>query len=333
MFDAVQGPNDITADAARHPGKRWRFFPICFLALIWSGLAVNGAEFTTLASFAGTNGANPMSGLVLGPDGNVYGTTSQGGANGWGCVFKVSQFLPLTTVYSFTNGLDGAYPVAGLIVGSDGNFYGAAYNGGSNNAGTIFRLTPNGALTILHLFGTLTNAGGFSLDGASPAGSLCQYTDGSLYGTTEFGGANNVGTIFKITTTGVFTTLAQFGQMTNASDVAPNGANPEARLCLGTDGNFYGTTASAGTNGVGTIFKMSPGGSIAWAVASWTTNTSIGFGVVGSEVVYAGPRSGLIQGTSGILYGTCFQGGTSGAGSVFQITDGGENGNPLLFWH
>ena len=200
-----------------------------------------------------------MSGLVLGPDSNVYGTTSQGGANGWGCVFKVSQFLPLTTVYLIsTNGLDGAYPVAGLIVGSDGNaFMVPLIMAASNNAGTIFRLTPNGALTILHLFGTLTNAGGFSLGWRQSCRfSVPNTPDGEPYGTFEFGGANNVGTIFKITITGVFTTLvAAIVHVLRFRMLLATELILKRDFATQTVATAMEQTASVGFNGVGTDFQ------------------------------------------------------------------------------
>jgi uncharacterized repeat protein (TIGR03803 family) len=149
----------------------------------------------------------------------------------------------LNTLYSFTGGSDGANPAAGLVQGADGNFYGTAEYGGTNDYGTVFKIMTNGTLSTLCSF-----TGGS--DGANPAAGLVQGTDGNFYGTTEYGGANGFGTVFKITSGGVLTMVYYF---TGGSD----GANPNSALMQGTDGNFYGTTLSGGAYGNGAIFRLS----------------------------------------------------------------------------
>jgi uncharacterized repeat protein (TIGR03803 family) len=134
---------------------------------------------------------------VQGTDGNFYGTTSYGGTNGYGTIFRISTNGTLTILHSFTNTPDGAQP-NGLVLGSDGNFYGTTDNGGTNNLGTVFQMTTNGTLTILHSFTD-------SPEGANPTG-LAQGSDGNFYGTTAYGGTNKVsengliglGTVFKL---------------------------------------------------------------------------------------------------------------------------------------
>ena len=153
----------------------------------------------------------------------------------------------LSPVWSFGIFTNGETPRAGLALGTDGNFYGTTFSGGTNfGFGTVFKISTNGALTTLHTF-----SGGN--DGGNPEGTLTQGSDGSFYGTTYGGGFYFAGTVFKISTNGVCTNLYWF---TGGND----GANPEAELVLGSDGNFYGAAANAGSNGNGAIFEISPGG-------------------------------------------------------------------------
>ncbi len=264
---------------------------------------------TTLYSFCAqsgcTDGEYPVAGLVQGTDGNFYGTTPEGGANGGGTVFKITPTGTLTTLYSFcaqNNCADGANPAAGLVQATDGNFYGTTYAGGANGYGTVFKITPSGTLTTLYSF---CSKGGCA-DGSYPEAGLVQATDGNLYGTTFAatfdGGANGDGTVFKITPSGTLTTLYSFS--------GPDGANPWAGLVQATDGNFYGTTYAGGANGDGTVFKTPLTGIL-------TTLHSFD-GTDG-----AGPEAGLVQATDGNFYGTTFYGGTNGAGTVFRLVSVG----------
>jgi uncharacterized repeat protein (TIGR03803 family) len=191
----------------------------------------------------GSDGETPYAGLIQGNDGNFYGTTYFGGANGFGTVFKVTPSGTETVLYSFAGGSDGEHPYADVIQGSDGNFYGTTYQGGTSGLGTVFKLTPSGIETVLHTF-----AGGSS-DGANPEAGLIQGSDGNLYGNTLQGGASGLGTVFEITPSGTETILHAFA---GSSD----GANPTANLVQGSDGNLYGSTGAGGTKGYGTFFKV-----------------------------------------------------------------------------
>jgi uncharacterized repeat protein (TIGR03803 family) len=227
---------------------------------------------TSLYSFNSTNdGDCPEAGLVQGSDGYFYGTTYYGGTNGNGTVFKMDTNGALTTLCSFISSWDNSgNPQAGVVQGSDGNLYGTT--GGLHRGlgqvlkkyGTVFKISTNGVLTILHLF-----TGGN--DGANPSASLVRGGDGNFYGTTEnndiwsgfdAGGFVGAGTVFEISTNGVLTTLYAFGSITNASGDPLDGANPAAALVQGSDGNFYGTTSGGGTftnqfgQGYGTIFRL-----------------------------------------------------------------------------
>src|ERR1017187_7232548 len=210
-----------------------------------------GGTPATLYSFCSqsgcTDGLAPYAALVQAANGDLYGTTNGGGANGYGTVFKITPGGTLTTLYSFcsqTNCTDGVEPFAGLVQAANGDFYGTAVYGGAGNSGTIFKITPTGTLTALHRFN--------GTDGAEPTGGLVQAANGDFYGTTDLGGANGSnGTVFKITPSGTLTTLYSF----NGTD----GGNPYAGLVQDTNGDFYGTTAYGGSNNDGTVFRLSVG--------------------------------------------------------------------------
>jgi uncharacterized repeat protein (TIGR03803 family) len=210
------------------------------------GTGASNSGETELYGFSGRgDGAYPYSGLALGSDGSLYGTTYQGGANNDGTVFKITPSGTLTTLHAF-GGSDGAYPYSGLALGSDGNLYGTTYEGGSNNEGTVFNITPSGTLTTLHAFG--------GSDGAYPHAGLLLGTDGNLYGTTVLGGASNGGSAFKLAAGNTLTTLYSFRG-------GFDGYLPSAGLVQGTDGNLYGTTVDQGGCGSGNVYEISLSGS------------------------------------------------------------------------
>jgi uncharacterized repeat protein (TIGR03803 family) len=250
---------------------------------------------TTLYDFTLYDGSFP-SGLIQATDGNFYGTTQLCGDGASGTVFKVTPGGTFSILYTFDGGSVGGNPQAALIQGSDGYLYGTAAAGGGYGDGTVFRMTPSGAPTPLYSFTG-------SSDGSSPNG-LIQATDGNFYGTTEFGGANSHGTVFRMTPGGTLTTLYSFA---NGSD----GANPQNGLIQATDGNFYGTTEFGGANSQGTVFRITPGGTLSTLYAFTGGNDG------------SNPQAALIQATDGYLYGTTPNGGTSGAGTIFRITTSG----------
>jgi uncharacterized repeat protein (TIGR03803 family) len=285
-------------------------FALLLLCLA-TAITAPAQTFTSLVSFDGTNGANPLGSLVQGFDGSFYGTTSAGGAYGKGTVFKITAGGTLTTLYSFCpqggNCTDGLNPNAGLALGIDGSFYGTAYAGGTNFDGTVFKITPQGTLTTLHRFD--------GSDGAEP-GALIQGADGSFYGTTFVGGANNGGSIFKITPQGTLTTLHSFCAAANCAD----GTEPNGAIVQATDGNFYGTTYAGGAYlYYGSVFKITPGG----ALTTFYSFCAKALCPDGSD-----PVEGLVQAADGNFYGTTAYGGANnscsdGCGTVFKITSGG----------
>jgi uncharacterized repeat protein (TIGR03803 family) len=200
-------------------------FVFCIAAVVVSP----AQTFTTLVRFDGSDGNGPA-GVVQGTDGNFYGTTSPGGADDAGEIFKIDPAGKLIRLYSFCYCADGYFDVAGVVLGTDGNFYGTTVYGGTNNLGTVFKITPDGNLTTLHSFD--------GSDGEFPNGGLLQGSEGAFYGTMPHGGANGEGTVFKITSAGTLTTLHSF----NGTD----GAFPFAGVIQANDGSFYGTTAQDG---------------------------------------------------------------------------------------
>jgi uncharacterized repeat protein (TIGR03803 family) len=277
---------------------------------------------TTLHVFDGTDGAYAQAGLVHATDGNFYGTTRQGGTNDAGTVFTITPSGTLTTLYNFcsrTNCTDGGSPAAGLIQGTDGNFYGTTLGGGANNGhGTVYQITTSGKLTTLHSFG--------GTDGATLYAGLVQGTDGNFYGTTLEGGANSCrgqgcGTVFQITPSGTLTTLHSFDYR--------DGSYPIAGLVQGTDGSFYGITSEGGVNtyhnlcmyGCGVVFKITPRGKLTtlYNFCSQIKNNVCPDGT--------GSSAGLVQDTNGTFYGTTQVGGANatcylGCGTVFSLSVG-----------
>jgi uncharacterized repeat protein (TIGR03803 family) len=249
-----------------------------------------------------TDAAEPGGELLQDSDGNFYGTTVYGGANGAGAVFRITPAGVETVLYPFAGGpADGANPDhVRLIHGSDGSFYGTTSAGGANGKGTIFRLTPAGAETVLHSFA------GAPGDGDSPLAGLLQGSDGNFYGTTVRGGANGLGSIFKLTPAGVETVLYSF---------APGGdANsPDGTLIEGSDGSFYGVSSGGGTSGQGTTFKISPAG-VETVLHSF-------LGAPGDGGLPYSVR--LLEGSDGNFYGTTEHGGTNDLGTVFKMTPAG----------
>ena len=255
---------------------------------------------------AGNSGVDPVASLIQGADGSIYGTTANGGSAGGGTVFSMTSSFVVTTLHSFGDGSvanDGTDPAAGLVQGTDRNFYGTTAVGGSAGGGTVFRMTPSGTVSILHSFGD----GSVANDGTNPAASLIQDKDGSFYGTTAKGGSAGDGTVFQMTSSGAVTILHSF----NDGSVANDGTNPAAALIQGTDGNFYGTTDDGGSAGDGTVFQITASGGV-------TILHSFNDGSVANDGT--NPAAGLIQGTDGNFYGTTENGGSAGVGTVFNMT-------------
>jgi uncharacterized repeat protein (TIGR03803 family) len=292
---------------------------ICAIAALTVAAAevLPAQTFTVLKRFNIANGAVPAGPVVQGLDGNFYGTTSSGGANSGGTVFRITPAGKLATLYSFchlANCIDGHDPFAALILGTDGAFYGTTQVGGSS-VGTVFRITRAGVLTTLYSFCAQFNCA----DGGQPQAPLVQGSDGNFYGTTVFGGeAGNAGTIFKMTPKGTLTTIHSF--CTAAATSCPDGLFPSGGLVQGADGNFYGATPSSILLPLslprGVVFQIAPNGDYnALDILCLQTNCADG----------ANPNGGLVQGADGKLYGATAFGGTSsncpnGCGTIFKFS-------------
>jgi uncharacterized repeat protein (TIGR03803 family) len=289
---------------------------------------------TTLYAFP-TYGGSPDAPLLQATDGNFYGTAVWGGEFGWGSIFRITPAGIVTILRSFrSEGAEGGRPIAALIQSADGNlygstencifrvtldgaftllqastccpaalvqapdgnFYGTQWNINDSSHGTVFRMTPLGALSVVHAF-----TGG--ADGDGPVVALALAADGSLYGTTPAGGTQGRGVVFRITTAGAFTVVHSF---TGWLD----GANPRASLIQASDGNFYGTTQAEGAFAQGTIFRLSLG--------TVTTLHAFNAGPDGAH-----PGAALLQAADGNFYGTTQYGGTYDHGTIFRVTPAG----------
>jgi uncharacterized repeat protein (TIGR03803 family) len=299
---------------AASPGAALALAATVVLALITthSAQAAEAPLYSFCAQSSCTDGQYPIAALVQGTDGNFYGTTFQGGANSSGTIFQITPSGTLTTLHNFcpqSGCADGRYLYAPLVQGTDGNFYGATFQGGTNNdTGTVFQITPSGALKTLYSFCALTGCA----DGRYPYAGLVQGTDGNFYGTTlRGGGPNDSGTVFQITPSGTLKTLYSFCPQSGCAD----GQYPYAGLVQGADGNFYGTTQQGGSNSnSGTVFKITSSGALT-TLYSFCAQSGCADGM--------NPYAGLIQGADGNFYGTAYLGGTDGVGTVFRITPTG----------
>lgn len=322
--------------------RLWTATITLFLLTLWVlPAAVYAQTYTDLHDFnSTTDGANPyFPGLIAqARDGNLYGTAPVGGANGFGTVYRIATSGAFHVIYSFTGGKDGAHPYGGLSLGTDGNLYGTTFDGGANGQGTIFKITTGGTLTTLHTFNgtdgcqpeappiatigsllyglttscqsayTITSSGGFKLlsgklDGASFA-PLLLASDGNFYGTTYDGGNQFRGSVFRLSPSGVVTTIYNF-------DIT-HGAAPFSPLIQGSDGNLYGTTQAGGSGEWGTVFKLTLKGSIT-VLKNFDLDSADG-GI---------PDAGLVAGNDGNLYGITNQSNGATNGTIFKITKSG----------
>ncbi len=268
---------------------------------------------TTVYSFCalGANcpdGTFPWAPPIQGADGNLYGTTGTGGTTdcryGCGTIFRMTPEGVLTTLHSF-QGPDGANPHARLMLANDGNFYGTTFHGGStqgrcnNNyapgCGTVFRITPNGVFTTLHVFCLESGCP----DGSNPAHGLIQGEDGYLYGVTS--SVISAGTVFRMSTDGTLTTITTFAQ----------GEGADGELLQAPDGDFYGTLFTAGVGD--RAFKLTPSGVL---------TTLYKFCMQNLCKDGEGPEGALTLGSDGLLYATSYQFGVYGFGTVFNLDVG-----------
>lgn len=300
----------LPATAAADNGHRFRV-----IVSNASGSATsNGATLTVAATGGGSvqvhvfsDNAIPWNQLVEGADGNFYGATLLGGTSKLGTLYRLTPAGVVTTLHSF-GVTGGSPPSSALVQGPDGAFYGTVTSGGdsSSSMGYVFRLQADGTFSILHSFS--------GPDGANPVGggALAVGPDGSLYGATIYGGTSNLGTLYKVSPSGTFTSLHSFVSSRTS------GYGPQAGLLLGQDGAFYGTTSTGGDQSAphtgsgsvaGTVFRMTAAGDVTLLHTFFSGGTSTDWGV---------PQTALVQASNGTLYGTTAQ------GNLFKIAPDGS---------
>jgi uncharacterized repeat protein (TIGR03803 family) len=301
----------------------WRIASVVFVACFASAVASQAQTFSTVLQFDFTDGAFPQFiSLAQGANGNLYAEATDGGSQHLGTIFEVTTQGSLVWLKSMPapppigNGpLGEINPFGGLTLGSDGNFYGVLgcqrllclEQNEPLSGGMVFRISPTGQFTSLYSFCSQTNC----TDGQQPHGRLIQASNGTFYGTTYEGGANNGGAVFSITLTGTFATVYSFCSQAACAD----GEYPQGGLVQGTDGNLYGTTSKGGAKGDGTVFKISTGG---------TLTTLYSFCSLKKCDDGRDPNDSLVQGTDGNFYGTTVYGGKESEGTVFKISSSGE---------
>ena len=329
--------------------KLHQYLPVLAILLLATSSLLQAQTYTDLFDFDGTNHGccSIYPGMLAqGRDGNLYGTTTQGGANSRGAIFKATLTGTVTLLHSF-NLTDGAAPQGGLTLAADGNFYGSTPAGGTDSAGVIFKITPSGTFTVIYNF-TRGTDGGFpkispvpgndgSLYGATGVGGSIFYkittagvltplatlsletfgpltlgSDGKFYGVTNVGGTSNLGSAFSVTTTGVIKTIFNFASAT--------GSLPYGPLLLSADGNFYGTAYTSGSLGGGVVYKLTPAGVYTVLHSFHSTDRSQGLN----------PTTGLVQGSDGFLYGVTSGGGAHLFGTMFKVKPDGTGYADIL---
>lgn len=246
--------------------------------------------------------------LLLASDGNFY-IASFGGGRGYGALARLTPEGELTTLHSFLAGDEGYQPYATLMQASDGNLYGTTYLGGDRNGGTVFRATLSGELTTLHSFDRGKR------DARQPYTGLVQAGDGDLYGTTFMGGSENRGVVFRISLSGTYSVVHEF--------TGDDGGSPEGALVAGPDGALYGTTLEGGENNRGTIYRLGTDGQLTTLFSFPPLGPFNAEGLATNDTG-TNPRAGLTLGADGNFYGTAYQGGEGGKGTVYRMTPAGE---------
>jgi uncharacterized repeat protein (TIGR03803 family) len=285
------------------------------------GASGNGTVFrmtltgtlTTMHSFSGSDGSAPFGGVVQGTDGNFYGTTVFGGPDDYGTLYRITPGGAFTVLHNFTgSSTDGAYPYPALIQATDGNFYGTTFSGGGAFEGTVFRMAPGGAVTLVHAF---CLAGVPCPDGGNVQAGVIQASNGNLYGTVArggdsactLGGFDGCGTIFEVTLSGTFTNLHDF-HLSDGGGAVNGLVQTKNEVLYGV--TPYGGASSNCTGGCGTIFKISPTGTFA-SIYSFCALSGCPDGSF--------PAANLFEAPDGMLYGSTGLGGADGDGTIFVL--------------
>ncbi len=287
-----------------------------------------------LVSFNGADGGYPDAGLTADANGDLFGEATFGGTNDYGTAFELKNYnTPANPVYFFTpsvlmnfNGANGQWPEAGLTVDANGNLFGTATDGGSNDLGTVFELQNTGTLAN-PIYSTppdvLVNFNGSN--GVEPVAGLTIDAKGDLFGTTLEGGTNNGGTVFELQNTGtlanpIYSTPPDVLVNFNGS----NGVEPDAGLTIDANGDLFGTTNLGGRNGLGTVFELQNTGTLANPIYSTSPDVLVNFNSLNG----ANPLAGLTIDAKGDLFGTTVYGGTNNDGTVFELQNTGTLADP-----
>jgi uncharacterized repeat protein (TIGR03803 family) len=334
----------LSRTAFTAPGRRFRHGNLVLVALsLMGGVAQAQTAAPAVSTILALSGSSATGNLVKGTDGALYGVTAPSTTIAAGILFRTTlDGSRVTTLYQMAREEVNS-PVAGLLLASNGQFYGTTKFGRASDAnggsGTIYRINADGTgFTVIHRFEVSTTANQelfpVNTEGALPEGELIEGNDGYLYGTTRAGGANGTGVIYKVLPDGTnYTVLHQFAAITSTTasglTVTTDGAYPVAQLLLAPDGLLYGTASSGGANGRGTVFRMAFDGAgfeVLHAFSATTADTTTG---LLENADGATPLSGLTAGGDGLLYGVTSSGGTLGAGVIFSITPVGGTFAPL----
>jgi uncharacterized repeat protein (TIGR03803 family) len=297
-----------------HPPSLCLVIALLFLGVVAPGIqrvSAAAVDYELLHSFGFTNliGRSPEAALTLARDGRLYGTARLGGRGNRGTIYTIRPdglgFLVLHNFY----GTNGSLPTAEVVDGPEGKLYGTTFQGGASDKGVVYRVAKDGTeFELLHQFGAGES------DGANPVGNLLVGRDGWLYGTCFAGGTINAGTIFRLRADGSdYTTLRDL--------VAEDGSAIQSGLIEARDGRLYGTASRGGATDQGTVFRLNPDGSEFLVVHDFdgTDGTS--------------PVANLLEGSDGALYGSTREGGVSGFGTIFRVTNRGERFRVLWdFW-
>jgi uncharacterized repeat protein (TIGR03803 family) len=278
----------------------------------------DGSRYTLLRSLGLTpdDGRSPSGHLLAGSEGTLYGTTQNGGKTNAGVIFKVARDgSDYAILHSFGDGPgDGRVPAAHLIEGRDGMLYGTTFRGGSADRGTVFRLNKDGSSYAL--LRSFANSGG---DGTNSTSGLVEGLDGMLYGTTQLGGTANGGTVFKLGKDG-----SDYAVLRSLVPASGQGRVLEAGLLQGADGRLYGVAASGGgLANAGTLFQLDTNGGNFTVLHVFGDNPGDGWT----------PRSGLMLGTNGVIYGVTHSGGNGKVGTIFRINPDGTDYAQLCQFH
>lgn len=306
----------MTLTMSERPQGVGKLLALSLFAALIAALPVHGQTYTVLYTFTGTpDGAKPDATPILDSAGNLYGTTFEGGAYGYGTIFKLDTTGTETVLYSFAGPPDGSYPAAsgpGLTPDRTGNLYGTTFYGGAYGDGTVFKFDKAGAETVLHSFG------GAAPDGVNPLSPLVVDGAGNIFGVTT-DAVRGEGTVFEVNAEGNESILHTF--LGRGDGVLPDGG-----LVQSATGNLYGVTYQGGLYEFGTVFEVNP------TTRKETVLASLG----ATEATGWFPEYSLIQDGAGNLYGSAQGGlrkgpgcGPNGCGIVFKI--GATGGETVLY--